>query len=160
MTSKLRLVLLSAEEISFAVDPQRLWDKEHRTSGAEITETDLHYTAFPAAVTFTADAVPFVGPRRQVPLFDFLACAARAVRALRHGEAATLSYTESSDRVHLRPVDGDRVEISATGHRLVINVDRVELLETLTAFVQDGRAQLVDNVPGFRSNPQIGKLAV
>ncbi|MEU4556532.1 hypothetical protein [Micromonospora violae] len=154
------MISLVVEDIDFDVLSKNLWDKSQRTAGEDLTETDLHYTFFPSRVTLEVGGIVIIGPRRRVPLFDFLACVAQLAKAVRVNEPGSMGFTEAADRVYFRPLNDDTVEISTSDSDLLVQIDRLELEATLVAFLSSGRTQLVDNVPGIQRNPQIAKLAV
>ncbi|GAB3815292.1 hypothetical protein [Micromonospora zhanjiangensis] len=153
------MISLVAEHVDFDILSKNLFDKSRRAAGEDLTETDLHYTLFPSWVTCEVDGTVIIGPRRRVPLFDFLACVAQSIKAIRANEPISIGFTEAADQVYFRPVGGGKVQISTSGSDLQLQVDRLELSATLERFLSSGRAQLIDNVPGIQQNPHIGKLA-
>ncbi|GAA2349733.1 hypothetical protein [Dactylosporangium salmoneum] len=169
------MIALLAEDTDFEPSPPYLFEPSQRGSGDVLSETDLHYTVFRSYVTLALSGTAVIGPRRRVPLFDFLVSVARLIAALRADRAYTLTFTEAADVVEFRPVAGERVEVAATdpyrcddhGVRLadpepdcLAQVDRPELLEALTGFLSYGRQQLLDNVPGLDRSPYVGELFV
>lgn len=154
------MISLIVDETDFDIVSKNLWDESRLDAGQDLTETDLHYTLFPSRVTFEINGTVVIGPRRRVPLFDFMACAVRLVRALRFSETTSMGFTEAADRIHFRPVTGDVVEISASEPDLLIDIDRLELVAALEDFVSRGRELLADNVPGIQRNPHFVKLFV
>jgi hypothetical protein len=154
------MISLVVEDVDFDVLSKNLWDKSRRTAGEDLTETDLHYTLFPSRVTFEVSGIVVIGPRRRVPLFDFLACVAQSTKALRANEPTSMGFTEAADRIYFRPLNGNNVEISTSDSDLLVQADRPELVATLEGFLLSGRTRLVDNVPGIQRNPQMVKLTV
>lgn len=169
------MIALLAEDTDFEPSSPNLFRPSQRGSGDVLCETDLHYTVFRSYVTLALSGTAVIGPRRRVPLFDFLVSVARLIAALRAGRAYTLTFTEAADVVEFRPAADDRVEVAAIdpyrcddhGVRLADpepdwsgQVDGPELLEALTGFLAYGRQQLLDNVPGLDRSPYVGKLFV
>ncbi|MEU4780599.1 hypothetical protein [Micromonospora sp. NPDC023633] len=169
------MIAILAEDTDFEPSSPYLFRPSQCGSGDVLSETDLHYMVFRSYVTLALSSTCVIGPRRLVPLFDFLVCVARLITALRADRAYTLTFTEAADVVEFRPVTGDRVEVAAIdpyrcddhGIRLadpepdcLDQVDRPELLEALTGFLSYGRQQLLDNVPRLDRSLYIGKLFV
>ncbi|WP_412539128.1 hypothetical protein R8Z50_25180 [Longispora sp. K20-0274] len=152
------MIAFTVEDTDFGLFGNRVVDTSRHCAGEDLTETDLHYSLFPCRVTLNIDGVALVGPRRRVPLFDFLACVARLVKALREEVATSMGFTESADRVHVRPVGGGNVEISTSDSDLIVQIGRLELIDALVAFLADGRALLTDNIAGIQRNPMFSKL--
>jgi hypothetical protein len=169
------MITLLAEDTAFEPSSPYLFTPAQRGSGDVLSETDLHYTLFRSYVTLALSSTAVIGPRRRVPLFDFLVSVARLIAALREDRAYTLTFTEAADVIEFRPGAGGRLEVAAIDpyrcdDRGVLltdpvpdclaHVDRPELLGALERFLPYSRRQLLDNVPGLDRNPHIGKLFV
>jgi hypothetical protein len=154
------MISLVAEDVDFDMLSKNLWDKSQPAAGEDLTELHLRYDLFPSRVTFEIDGTVIIGPRRRVPLFDFLVCIARTARALRADDPTSLGFTEAADRVYFRPLNGNTVEVSTSGSGLLVQADRLDLIVALEEFLASGRTRLVDNVPGIQGNPQIVQLTV
>ncbi|MEV4281723.1 hypothetical protein [Actinoplanes xinjiangensis] len=143
----------------------------HSEDPAEFEASDLRYCHFPSRVTFSVGDVVVMGPRYLVPLFDFLAVLALSLKDLRAGGPGRLTFTESADRVELRPVGAEAVEVvyaeacSEPGRirhreRVTARTSRSELMKAFASFIEYGRGMLIDNAPGFARNPHIGALSI
>jgi hypothetical protein len=77
------MIEILAEDTDFEPSSPHLFSPSHRGSGDVLTETDLRYTVFRSYVTLAVARTAVIGPRRRVPLFDFLVSVARLIAALR-----------------------------------------------------------------------------
>jgi hypothetical protein len=155
-----RMISLIVEGVDFGVPSKNLWDTTQRGAGEFLTETDLHYSLFPSRVTFEIGGIVVIGPRRRVPLFDFLVCVTRLAKALYVNESTSIGFTEAADRIYFRPLNGGGVEVSDSESGLLVQTDRVELVVALEEFLSNGRTQLLENVPGIQRNPHMVKLVI
>jgi hypothetical protein len=165
------VVSLVLHEVDLGVAPAVRTLPWYTGSALDFDSGSLHYALFPARVTLSVGDVTVMGPRTLVPLFDFLAQLARTLTPLRDGRSASIGFTESADRIRLRPAGADDIDIaylearSRPGRRyhparVSVRADRGELTRTFTTFLENGRALLIDGYPELVRNPHIGKLSI
>ncbi|GIF44199.1 hypothetical protein [Actinoplanes xinjiangensis] len=164
-------VVLVIDDVDFAFPAAVRSVPWHSEDPAEFEAADLRYCHFPSRVTFSVGDAVVMGPRSMVPLFDFLAVLALSLKDLRAGGPGSLTFTESADRVELRPVGAEAVEVvyaeacSEPGRlyhreRVKARTTRSELVNAFASFVEYGRGLLIDNAAGFERNPHIGALSI
>ncbi|GIE33832.1 hypothetical protein Ait01nite_068770 [Actinoplanes italicus] len=163
------MVSLVLHEVDLGITPAARTVPWFTGKAEDFDAGSLHYSLFPARVTLSVGDLTIMGPRTMVPLFDFLAVLAFILPNVRDGKPASIGFTESADRIRLRPVGADDIDVtylearSHTGRRhrrerVSARADRGDLTRSFTTFLETGRALLIDAYPDLVRNPLFGKL--